>query len=41
MGEAARAAAVTLSWSKTADSLSDLYNDFTIPQSLKIAEYKK
>ena len=41
MGEAARTAAVTLSWSKTADSLLDLYNDFTIPKSLRIPEYKK
>lgn len=38
MGEAAREAAIQLSWSSTADSLSDLYNDFISPQSLRFTD---
>ena len=37
MGEAARSAAVNLSWSSTADSLWDLYNDLSSPKSLRFS----
>ena len=37
MGEAARSAAVNLSWSSTADSLWDLYNDLSSPNPLRFS----